>query len=178
MTQPPFQPPGSPEDVPPGSLPPGGVPPASEQTYGQASGPTYGQTGNLPPAYGPQGVPGYGYPYPQPGSPYQQQPGMAGWSKVLIGGVLGMTGGVIVLIAVLIVIGSSADNFNGTGGGISGQAVFALCVLVPTLLPAPMLLFRATRLWAVGLMIGAGLSTVVLAGTCAVIIQSFTGGTA
>jgi len=107
---------------------------------------------------------------------------MAGWAKVLIGGVIGMVAGVLVLVAVLLVIGSTADSFNGNGDGdgdgISGKTVFALCVLVPTLLPAPMLFFEATRLWAVGLMIGAGLSTVVLAGTCAYIIQGLTEGSA
>lgn len=124
-----------------------------------------------PPGYGP---PGYGPPYPPPPSPYQQQPGMAGWSKVLIGAVLGMVGGVIVLVAVLILIGSTVSSDTS----ITGEMVFALCVLVPTLLPAPMLFFRATRMWAVGLMIGAGLSTIVLAGACAYIIQGLTEGSA
>lgn len=121
--------------------------------------------------------PGYGYGQPLPPPPHQQE-GMAGWAKVLIGGVIGMVAGVLVLVAVLLVIGSTADSFNGNGDGISGQTVFALCVLVPTLLPAPMLFVEATRLWAVGLMIGAGLSTVVLAGTCAYIIQGLTEGSA
>lgn len=140
--------------------------------------PDPGRPDQGPPDYGQQGPPpgyGYGQPYPPQPSPYHQQPGMAGWSKVLIGAVLGMVGGVIVLVAVLLIIGFTADSWSGDGGGITGEAVFALCVLVPTLLPAPMLLFRATRLWAVGLMIGAAMSTVVLAGTCAYIITGLEG---
>lgn len=128
-----------------------------------------------PPAYGPPtGYGAYGQPYPPPPSPYHEQPGMAGWSKVLIGAVLGMVGGVIVLVAVLLIIASTVSSDTS----ITGEMVFALCVLVPTLLPVPMLFFRVTRMWAVGLMIGAGLSTIVLAGACAYIIQGLTEGSA
>lgn len=125
----------------------------------------------------PMPPPGYGPPHQPFPSPYQQQPGMAGWSKVLLGAVIGMAGGVVVLVAVLLLIAFTAGSSSGggDGGGITGEMVFALCVLVPTLLPAPMLFFRATRLWAVGLMIGAGLSSVVLAGTCAYLIQGLEG---
>ncbi len=127
-----------------------------------------------PPSYGQPGAPAYGSPYP-PTAYQHQQGGMAGWAKVLVGGLIGTVAGVAVLVAVLVVVASQADNVSGEPGGISGEAVFALCVLVPTLVWAPMLLFRATRLWAVGLMIGAGLSSVVLAGACAYIIQGLEG---
>ncbi len=43
------------------------------------------------------------------------------------------------------------------------------------LLPTPLLLFRPTRMWAVGLIIGAGVSCVALAGTCALILNAFSG---
>lgn len=117
-------------------------------------------------------APGYGYGYGY-GQPYHQQPGMPGWSKVLIGGVAGMAVGLIVLVAVLVVIGSAASSRDTD---LNGAMVFALCVLVPTLLPTPMLLFRATRMWAVGLVIGAGLSSLVLAGAGAYIIRGLTEG--
>ena len=57
------------------------------------------------------------------------------------------------------------------------EAVFALVVLVPIALPAPLLLFRPTRMWAVGLIIGAGVCCVTLAGTCAIILDVLGGST-
>jgi len=68
---------------------------------------------------------------------------------------------------VAILVGAiAAENYND----ISGEAFFAICVLVPTLLPVPMLFFRPTRMWAVGLVIGAGFSTIALAGACAFLL--------
>ncbi|MDP2772020.1 MAG: hypothetical protein Q8O61_00570 [Nocardioides sp.] len=124
-----------------------------------------------PPSGGPP--PGqWGMPPPQTPRPR----GVSPWGQVGLGALIGMIAGPIVLLLVLFVIGAvAAENYDND---ITGELVFALCVLVPTLLPVPLLFFRATRMWAVGVIIGAGLSTIALAGACALIITGLSGGTA
>lgn len=103
--------------------------------------------------------------YPPPPPP---RSGLSGWAQAGFGSLIGIFAGPIVLLMVLgVLLGASADGYSED---FSGELVFALCVLVPTLLPVPLLFFRATRMWAVGIIIGAGVSTIALAGTCALII--------
>lgn len=112
--------------------------------------------------------------YPPPPSPGGG--GLSGWAQVALGGLIGLVVGPVVLLVVLVIIGAaSADS---SGEGITGEMVFALCVLVPTLLPVPMLFFRVTRMWAVGLVIGAGVASISLAGACALIITGLSEGSA
>ena len=115
--------------------------------------------------------PPYGGPPPgQWGPPPPPRPpgGLPVWGQVLAGSGIGLVAGPIVLLLVLgVLFGALADSPDSD---VSGGTVFALCVLVPTLLPVPMLFFRPTRMWAVGLIIGAGLSTISLAGACAYLI--------
>lgn len=116
-----------------------------------------------PPTWGPSPY----YPPPTPRSG-----GLSSWAQVLLGALIGGVCGVVVLVLVLILIAGVGGNYDSS---LSGEAVFALCVLVPTLLPVPLLFFRVTRMWAVGLVIGAGLSTIALAGSCALILTGLEG---
>ena len=125
-----------------------------------------------PPPYGGPPPGQWGYPPPPP----PRQGGLSAWAQVGFGALIGTFAGPIVLVMVIFVIGAAAaENYDAD---ISGEMVFALCVLVPTLLPVPMLFFKVTRMWAVGLVIGAGISTIALEGTCALIITGLSGGSA
>lgn len=127
---------------PPG--PPPGPPPE------QPSGPPYGSP--------------YGPPYPAgPPGPYEA-PRTSPWLGILLGAliigpVLGVAGPIA---AVLGLAWLEVDN---------GFAYFAGAVLLPLALPVPLLFFRPSRPWGVGIMIGAALTAIVLAGTCALILD-------
>jgi hypothetical protein len=92
------------------------------------------------------------------------------WGQVLTGAGIGLViGGVLMGVVLALVVASGAED-------ISGEAVFALVVLVPLACPVPLLFFRHTRMWAVGLLIGIGLVTISLAGACALIITGLSEG--
>jgi hypothetical protein len=97
--------------------------------------------------------------------------GIAVWAQVLSGIAIGLFAGVALLVLVVIVIaGALGDDEN-----MSGTTFFWIAVLVPVLFPAPMLFFRQTRMWGVGLIIGVALCTISLAGACATIITGLEG---
>ncbi|MCD4524808.1 hypothetical protein [Nocardioides sp. cx-173] len=125
--------------------------------------PPYG--GTPPGGWGPPGPPSsWGPPQPRPPG------GLPVWGQVLAGAGIGLFAGVLLLVVVLAVVATQAGSAE-----ISGQTLFWLVVLVPILCPVPMLLFRPTRMWGVGLIIGIAVSTISLAGVCAAIITGLDG---
>jgi hypothetical protein len=97
--------------------------------------------------------------------------GPSPWAQVLIGGLIGLglgVGGLVLVVTIVVRVYAQA----------SGTVVFGLGVLVPLLLPTPLLFFRQTRMWAVGLMIGCAVSSIGLAGSCVLIANSLSGAAA
>lgn len=89
------------------------------------------------------------------------------WGQVVTGAGIGLVLEVALMLVVLVVIAL----MSSTSDDMSGSAVFVLVVLVPLACPVPLLFFRHTRMWGVGLLIGIGLSTISLAGACAYLIN-------
>ena len=152
MTQPPDEP--TPDDAwqPPGPPPPPWHPPPGQ-------------------------YPGYGPPYdrPPPGqNPYggdttsYYQPidsgGMSSTVKVVLGLVIGIFAGFFLWIVAA--IGFSA------GGTSSGSDFLFFAAVAPLVVPAPLLIWQATRPWAVGLLMGTALSSIGMSGLCASLIGS------
>jgi hypothetical protein len=126
--------------------------------------PPYG--GTPPGGWGPPGPPGqWGPPPPRPPG------GLPVWGQVLAGAGIGLFAGVVLLILVVVLVASA----QGGDDDMSGATFFWLAVLVPILVPVPLLFFRPTRRWGVGLVIGVALSTISLAGACAAIITGLDG---
>lgn len=127
-----------------------------------------------------QPPPPYGGPPPGqwgPPSQWGQQPppprppgGLPVWGQVLAGAGIGLVLGGVLMGVVLAFLATSGS------ADISGETIFALVVLVPLACPVPLLVFRHTRMWAVGLLIGIGLTTISLAGGCALIINGLSEG--
>ena len=154
MSQPPDEPPAD-DAADPGWHPPGPTPP--------------------PPPPPPQ-YPTYPYPYGQP--PPQPNPygggtsdvyrpidsgGMPSAVKIVLGAVIGLfVGFVLWIVAALgfVSVGSSEDSF----------LLFA--ALTPLIVPAPLLIWPATRPWGVGLLIGTAISSIGLSSLCSSLINS------
>lgn len=151
MTQPPDEPPEQPGD---GWQPPGPPPPAQQP---------------------PQQYPSYPYPYgtpPQPNpyggsstTPYQpiESGGMPTAVKVVLGVVIGLFAGFFLWFV-------AAIGLVGAGSG-DDQGFLLLAAVAPLLVPAPLLIWRATRPWAVGLLIGTAVSSVGLSSLCSSVIN-------
>lgn len=56
---------------------------------------------------------------------------------------------------------------------LEGAPLFAAVVLVPTALPVPLLLFKPTRWWGIGMMVGTAVTAIVVAGLCVLIISGY-----
>ena len=147
MTQPPDEP--TPDDAwqPPGPPPP-------------------------PPPVPPDQYPGYGPPYdrPPPGqNPYggdttsYYQPidsgGMSSTVKVVLGVVIGVFAGFFLWVFAAIVFSV-------------GTEFLFFAAVAPLVVPAPLLIWQATRPWAVGLLMGTAISSIGMSGLCASLISS------
>jgi hypothetical protein len=88
------------------------------------------------------------------------------WGQVLAGCGIGLVLGGVLMGVVLVLLVSSPS----ASADITGEAIFALVVPVPLACPVPLLFFKHTRMWAVGLLIGIGVTTITLAGACALIL--------
>ena len=126
-----------------------------------------------PPPPPPQ-YPSYPYPY---GQPPQQNPygggtsevygqvdsgGMPSAVKVVLGVVIGLFAGFALwFVAVL--------GFVSTG---TSDDFFLFAALTPLVVPAPLLIWPATRPWAVGLLIGTAISSIGLSSLCASLVDS------
>lgn len=113
-----------------------------------------------PPPYGQQPMPPY--PYQQPYA--YQPPPMSPWVGYLVGALaIGPIAGVFLSIFMVMVLGSM--------GVESGAALLVGAVVVPTVMPVPLLFFKPTRPWGIGIMIGIALTSIVLGGVCVAIVS-------
>ena len=152
MTQPPDEP--TPDDAwqPPGPQPPPPPPPPGQ-------------------------YPGYGPPYdrpPPPQNPYggdttsYYQPidsgGMSSTVKVVLGVVIGVFAGFFLWVFAAIVFSLGVSD--------TGTELLFFAAVAPLLVPAPLLIWQATRPWAVGLSMGTAVASIGMSGLCASLISS------
>ena len=130
-----------------------------------------------PPGPGPQTPP------QQPGPTYSQNPygggttnyyqpidsgGMSSGVKVTLGVVIGVFGGFVLWFVAA--IGFAATS---TGGG---NGFLFLAAVAPLVVPAPLLIWKTTRPWAAGLLMGTAVVSIGMSSLCSAMISSFEGG--
>jgi hypothetical protein len=130
-----------------------------------------------PPPPPPGQYPGYGPPYdrPPPGqNPYggdttsYYQPidsgGMSSTLKVVLGIVIGVFAGFFLWVFAAILFSA-----GGTG---QGTDFLFFAAVAPLVVPAPLLIWPATRPWGVGLLMGTAVASIGMSGLCASLISS------
>ena len=151
MTQPPDEP--TPDDAwqPPGTPPPPPPPPGQYPGYG----PPYDRP---PPGQNPYG--GDTTSYYQP----VDSGGMSSTVKVVLGVVIGVFAGFFLWVF-------AAVGF-ALGVSDTGTAFLFFAAVAPLVVPAPLLIWQATRPWAVGLLMGTAVASIGMSGLCASLISS------
>jgi hypothetical protein len=134
--------------------PPGPGSQPSAQQPGQGSGPPYGQN-----PYG-----GGSTIYYRP----NDSGGMSSSVKVVLGVVIGIFGGFFLWFVAAIGFGASSAG--------DGNGFLFLAAVTPLVVPAPLLIWKATRPWAAGLLIGTAVASVGMSSLCSAMISSFEGG--
>jgi hypothetical protein len=147
MTQPPDEPP--PEQ---GWQPPGPPPP-------RQPGPPYGQI--------PYGQNPYGGGTTSPYQPVESG-GMSSALKVVLGVLIGVFAGFFLWIV-------AAFGFAAGGTGDDTSVLFFSAV-APLVVPAPLLIWKVTRPWAAGLLLGTAVASIGMASLCSALINSYNGG--
>ncbi len=118
-----------------------------------------------------------GPPPAQPPPPYQPNPygganmapyqpidsgGMSSAVKTVLGVVIGLFGGFFLWIVAV---------FSFAAGSGSGDSFLVFAAVAPLVVPAPLLIWRATRPWAVGLLIGTAISSIGLSSLCSAMLS-------
>jgi hypothetical protein len=152
MTQPPDE---APEGGPDDEWQPPSVPPPPGHHPGH--GPSYDQ----PPDQNPYGGGTTSFYAPQ------ESGGMSRTLKVVLGVVIGLFVGFFLWFVALF-------GWSGTSG--SDDEIFFFAALAPLLVPAPLLIWKATRPWAAGLLVGTAMASIGLSSLCSAMISSFEGG--
>lgn len=130
-----------------------------------------------PPPPPPGQYPGYGPPYdrPPPGqNPYggdttsYYQPidsgGMSSTVKVVLGVVIGVFAGFFLWVFAAILFSLGVSD--------TGNEFLFFAAVAPLVVPAPLLIWQATRPWGVGLLMGTAISSIGMSGLCASLISS------
>jgi len=156
---------------PPDESPPDESPP--DEGW-QAPGPAPTQPGPYP---------GYGPPYDRPPGPSGHNPygggttnyyqpidsgGMSSSVKIVLGVVIGIFGGFFLWFV-------AAVGFAATSSG-DGNGFLFLAAVAPLVVPAPLLIWKATRPWAAGLLMGTAVASIGMSSLCSAMISSFEGG--
>jgi hypothetical protein len=120
-----------------------------------------------------------GPPQLQPPPPRQQNPygggttnyyqpidsgAMSSGVKIFLGVVIGIFGGFFLWI-----VAAFAFAASGTG---SDEGFLLFAAVAPLVVPAPLLMWPATRPWAVGLLIGTAVSSIGLSRLCSTMLDS------
>ena len=152
MTQPPDEP--TPDDAwqPPGPQPPQPPPPPGQYP---GYGPPYDRS---PPGQNPYG--GDTTSYYQP----IDTGGMSSTVKVVLGIVIGVFAGFFLWVFAAIVFSLSVSD--------TGTEFLFFAAVAPLVVPAPLLIWQATRPWAVGLLMGTAVASIGMSGLCASLISS------
>ena len=79
--------------------------------------------------------------------------------KVVLGVLIGLFGGFVLWFF-------AAIGFAGTGG----DAFLFYAAAAPLIVPAPLLIWKATRPWAVGLLIGTAVASIGMSSLCAALL--------
>jgi hypothetical protein len=93
---------------------------------------------------------------------------MSSGPQVVIGVVIGVLGGFFLWLFAAIGFASGSSG--------SGDGFLVLAAIVPLLVPAPLLIWKATRPWAVGLLMGTAVVSIGLSSLCSSMISGFEGG--
>lgn len=115
------------------------------------------------PPFGPPGVPWYGPPQP----PVRSSGSTNLWLGIIIGGLIGGAVGLFSPIWMLML----ADPT--TGVHVSDSMALVLSVVLPVLLCVPLLPFRPTRPWGIGLILGLAGSSIVMSGLCYMMVSGY-----
>jgi hypothetical protein len=131
-------------------------PPAPDGDPWQAPGPS--PTSGPPQQQNPYGAAPTGYYQPlDPG-------GMSTSAKVVLGVVIGLFGGFVLWFFAAFLVALS---------GISDDTTFLFYAAVgPLLVPAVLLVWKATRPWAVGLLMGTAVASIGMSSLCSAMIGS------
>jgi hypothetical protein len=86
--------------------------------------------------------------------------------KVVLGVVIGLAGGFFLWLVALF----------GFAGSTGDDAVFFYAAVAPLLVPAPLLIWKATRPWAVGLLMGTAVTSIGLSSLCSAMLSGYNGG--
>ena len=151
--------------------------PPDEPTPDDARQPPGPELPPPPPPLPPVQYPGYGPPYdrPPPGqNPYggdttsYYQPidsgGMSSTVKVVLGVVIGVFAGFFLWVFAAIVFSLGVSE--------TGTEFLFFAAVAPLVVPAPLLIWQATRPWGVGLLMGTAISSIGMSGLCASLISS------
>ncbi len=152
-----------PPDEPPSHEPPPDEPPSGPW---QAPGPPpTGGYPSYPPPYGPR--PPQQNPYGADPTGYYQpldSGGMSTASKVVLGAVIGLFGGFVLWFFAVFLVAVS---------GIGDDTTFLFYAAVgPLVVPAVLLIWQATRPWAVGMLMGTAVVSIGMSSLCSAMIGS------
>ena len=90
---------------------------------------------------------------------------MSSTVKVVLGVLIGVFGGFFLWIFAAIVFSASVSD--------SDTDFLFFAAVAPLIVPAPLLIWKATRPWAVGLLMGTAISSIGMSGLCASLMSSF-----
>jgi hypothetical protein len=91
---------------------------------------------------------------------------MSGGAKTVLGVVLGLFGGFVLwIVAAIGFAGSSDDN-----------TFLVFAAVAPLVVPAPLLIWKATRPWALGLLMGTAVASIGMSSLCSAMISGVQGG--
>jgi hypothetical protein len=89
---------------------------------------------------------------------------MSSTAKVVLGAVLGLCAGIFLWFVAVILF--------SVGGTSNGNGFLFFAAVAPLVVPAPLLIWKATRPWAVGLLMGTAISSIGMSGLCASLLSS------
>ena len=92
--------------------------------------------------------------------------GMSRNVQVVLGVVIGLAGGFFLWIVAVIAFAESTR----------GDAIFFYAAAAPIVVPVPLLIWKATRPWAVGLLMGTAVATIGMSSLCSAMLNSLEGG--
>lgn len=94
--------------------------------------------------------------------------GMPSVLKVVLGVLIGLVGGFFLWIVAVFGLAGLASGTSGTSD--SSDGFFFVAAVLPLVVPALLLIPRATRPWAVGIMMGTAVTSIGMSSICASLV--------